>query len=230
MTMAENLYLGLNGGLEPDTATAGQFIFNAKIMGTGARALGPLPKKYKAYTDNTGVTKNPDGLGKFADDDGTAANDTIIPEYLDQFTSPLPVLYLRAKVGAPGVATTINHVTNPGDIVEQYDVQQVISYTDTLIGVGRKINQSDYVGATYPKHGLRTVDPNACIGNVRGYTTTYPYDLYAAAIDPAIQRKAAAVNAPGTNTPRQKDGYILISAGIDRVYGTTDDITSFGKW
>ncbi len=28
--------------------------------------------------------------------------------------------------------------------------------------------------------------------------------------------------------PRQKDGYILISAGPDRVYGTTDDLTNFG--
>jgi hypothetical protein len=31
-----------------------------------------------------------------------------------------------------------------------------------------------------------------------------------------------------TGTPRAKDGYILISAGADGMYGTLDDITSFG--
>jgi prepilin-type N-terminal cleavage/methylation domain-containing protein len=234
MSMAENLYLGLNGGLEPDTANPGQFIFNAQKMGTGARALGPTPKKYTAYSDNTGVTKDSMGMGKFVDDDGNAAADTVIPEYLDTFASPMPLLYLRATVQAPGVASTANHKTAPGDPpIQQYDVQQVLSYTDTGIGVGRSANQSDYSPAFDPAHphGLRSVNPAACIGTVSGYTTTYPYDLYAALIDPTIQRDAtASATAPGKNTPRQKDGYILISAGIDRVYGTEDDITSFGKW
>jgi hypothetical protein len=31
-----------------------------------------------------------------------------------------------------------------------------------------------------------------------------------------------------TGTPRQKDGFILIGAGIDRIYGTIDDDTNFG--
>ncbi len=31
-----------------------------------------------------------------------------------------------------------------------------------------------------------------------------------------------------TSTARSKDTYILISAGPDRVYGTADDICSFG--
>ena len=30
-------------------------------------------------------------------------------------------------------------------------------------------------------------------------------------------------------TPRQKDGYILVAAGSDRMYGTNDDIVSFGS-
>ena len=32
-----------------------------------------------------------------------------------------------------------------------------------------------------------------------------------------------------TGTPRNKDRYILISAGVDRVYGTADDITNAGE-
>ena len=31
-----------------------------------------------------------------------------------------------------------------------------------------------------------------------------------------------------TGTPRSKDSFILISPGSDRIYGTADDIVSFG--
>jgi type II secretory pathway pseudopilin PulG len=238
MSMGENLYLGLNGGLELDTGNPGQFIFNAQKMGAGARALGPVPKKYNAYSDNTGVTKDNAGMGHFVDDDGNAADDTIIPEYLDRFTAPMPLLYLRATVNAPGVASVSNHLSGPGDPpVQQYDLEQVLSYTKSKIGVGRSVAASDYKNHpaqnTQP-HGLSTCDPTACIGappaTPGGLQEVYPYDLYASLLDPTIQRQAATPTAPGTNTPRQKDGFILISAGIDRVYGTEDDITSFGKW
>ena len=47
--------------------------------------------------------------------------------------------------------------------------------------------------------------------------THYPYDLHAYLRSPQNDNQA-----------RQKDGFILISAGSDRVYGTSDDITSFG--
>jgi hypothetical protein len=46
----------------------------------------------------------------------------------------------------------------------------------------------------------------------------YPYDTYPYFTNPSIP-----------NTARSKDGYILISAGADRVYGTNDDICSFGS-
>ena len=45
----------------------------------------------------------------------------------------------------------------------------------------------------------------------------YPYDAFAYFTNPAV-----------ANSPRSKDGYILISAGPDRIYGTNDDICSFG--
>jgi hypothetical protein len=45
-----------------------------------------------------------------------------------------------------------------------------------------------------------------------GQTYYYPYDLYGFMRHPSL-----------TNVPRQKDGYILISAGADRIYGTRDD-------
>ena len=65
--------------------------------------------------------------------------------------------------------------------------------------------------------------------NPLGLTRVYPYDLYAALVDPNITRVKATPTAPA-NSPRQKDGFILISAGIDRVYGTEDDIANFGNY
>jgi competence protein ComGC len=232
MSMNENVFLSLCGGLEPDpssTPAAPAFRLNRLLFGNGARQLGIKPGKINAYTDMTDVKLDGGGGGKSPDDDGTAADDTIIPEFVDRFPARMPLLILRARPGAKGVCTEFNQ----DQPAMQYDLDQVRSYTATAspIGVGRKARQSEYVNATYPQHGLRTVNEQACIGQQTGYTTVYPYTLYAALIDPNITRDAtAAPNVPGTNTPRQKDQYIIISAGIDRVYGTEDDITNFGKW
>ena len=63
-----------------------------------------------------------------------------------------------------------------------------------------------------------------------GTNYTYPYDAF-----PYFQNRAIpptstnAADRNRTGTPRNKDKYILISAGSDRVYGTPDDITNFGS-
>jgi hypothetical protein len=49
-----------------------------------------------------------------------------------------------------------------------------------------------------------------------------PADAYPYLLNPQL-------STPAVPIPRAKDGYILISAGPDRIYGTPDDITSFGK-
>jgi hypothetical protein len=232
MSMNENMFLSLCGGLEP--AGAGTFQVNRLLFGQGARTLGTIPKKINAYTDMTDAYVNGSGNGKFTDDDGTAAQDTLIPEFVDRFPGRMPLLILRARPQAPGVATN----SNQDAPVTQYDLDQIRSYTDTTapIGVGRKIDAEDYKGgATFPQHGLRTVNQLACIGappasDPLGMTEVYPFDLYAALVNPNITRGFASPADPGTNTPRQKDAYIIISSGIDRVYGTPDDITNFGNW
>jgi hypothetical protein len=56
----------------------------------------------------------------------------------------------------------------------------------------------------------------------------YPYDAYAYFTNYALPVPTQA-NPGIIPTPRQKDRYIIISAGKDRVYGTDDDITNFGS-
>jgi prepilin-type N-terminal cleavage/methylation domain-containing protein len=236
MSMNENMFLSLCGGLEPapsSTPAAPAFQVNRLLFGQGAKTLGAIPKKVNAYTDMTDVKIDGNGTGKFTDDDGTAAEDTVIPVFVDRFPGRMPLLILRARPQAPGVVTN----SNQDAPAMQYDLDQIRSYTDTPspIGVGRKIDASDYKGATFPQHGLRSVNELACIGapppsDPLGMNEVYPFDLYAALVNPSITRAFASPGTPGTNTPRQKDAYIIISAGIDRVYGTTDDITNFGNW
>lgn len=45
---------------------------------------------------------------------------------------------------------------------------------------------------------------------------------------PYFRNPAMGGTNNATSTARQKDGYILISAGADGIYGTNDDITNFG--
>jgi type II secretory pathway pseudopilin PulG len=240
MTMNENMFLSLCGGLEPTAPGATQFRVNRTLFGQGAKSLGPIPKKLNAYTDMTDVRLDSMGTGTFVDDDGTAAADTVIPEFLDRFPGRMPLLILRARPGTQGVVTNSNQ--GDGGPPMQYDLDQIRSYTDTNppIGVGRTISDGDYKPSNpmpgQLPHGLRSVNELSALvepdssNNPLGLSYVYPYDLYAALVDPNITRQMASPGNAGTNTPRQKDQYIIISAGIDRVYGTEDDITNFGKW
>lgn len=241
MTMNENAFLSLCGGLEPTAPGAQTYQVNRLLFGNGPKWLGTTPRKINAYTDMTDVKLDGDGGGHYSDNDSTPADDTIIPEFVDRFPDRMPLLILRARAATPGVCTN----TNQDAPAQQYDLDQIRGYTDnsaaasgTPIGTGRKILKTDYKGgATYPQHGLMSVTTTACIGappnpNPLNLTERYPYDLYAALIDPNITRKVTpdpVTNLPA-NKPRQMDQYIIISAGIDRVYGTADDITNFGKW
>jgi hypothetical protein len=175
--------------------------------------------------------------GRYRDEDAFA-DDTIIPEFVDRFADGMPILYLRARVGANSggnsaadnpIITDLSTTNRTG----QYDLSQIIAYTGAYseagnvctldsgsppagaalsIGVGKKISKTDYTTAPTKGfyHGLRTVTVPAPA------TPPYPFDAY-------------WYFTSSSGSVRQKDGYILISAGADRVYGTQDDICSFGN-
>jgi hypothetical protein len=147
----------------------------------------------------------------------------------------MPILYLRARRGATGIA---GYGPAGTASAAQYNLAHVIGYTSTGIGLpgkltgpgGRKgptggTTASDGRNAvTAGTHGLRDVAepaPPAAGSSVWDKSNAnyrYPYDLSLYASDP---NKRTA--------PRAKDSFILISAGADRIYGTNDDITSFGQ-
>jgi prepilin-type N-terminal cleavage/methylation domain-containing protein len=229
VTMAENLYLGLMGGLR---LQAGVVVYDPSAVGQGPATLNPLaPARRAAYYNanadwsmkDNGGTKS----GQFSDLGGSAS-DTVIPEFVDRFGTPMPILYWRARRSLPAVAgaTAANNpvVTLSGTGSAPYDLNQNIAYLNSGIGEGRSLKQADIKGSSATPslpHGLRSVDPTTTTVDK---TTVYPFDAYAYFYDRASGTGAAA-------RAKQKEGFFLISAGRDRVYGTDDDICSsnFGK-
>ena len=221
VTQAENLTLGLLGGLVINSSGV-QYDLNA--VGQGPISLNPRnPKKFKAYMDKVSLTPRDQDPAKGYDfkDDVADAEDTQIAEFVDKFPDGLPILYLRANQGRPGVASNTTNYAQQ----EQYDLNQIIGYTKLNIGVGKEVPAEEYAPspATFPQHGLKTVDPTKSVITPgvpppgQGTTYQYPYDFYAFMRHPTLSTAT-------TQVPKQKDGFLLISAGADRVYGTKDDI------
>jgi prepilin-type N-terminal cleavage/methylation domain-containing protein len=222
ITMAENLYLGLMGGLEPDPAAPGTFIYAAARAGFGPRSLGPTPKKYNAYIENNYITQRVVAGATSGDfeDDIANCDDSEVPEFLDRFPDALPLLYLRARPGMTGVVSPLPSPT------DQYDQTQVTPYTGAAptgggyIGMGKE-NDGHWT-APFPRHGFNTLpNPLATIAS------EYPLNIYTALRHPTVTAGTPTAPLP---TARQRDRFIFISAGVDRVYGTRDDITNFGDY
>jgi len=279
LTMSENLVLGVIGGLKPNpigSPNAASYdptiIFpninsSPQSFAPGA-APGPLglnpsaPKKYGSYMPAQDLSDGyyHDALADQIKGGGNglvqAIDDTIVPEFLDRFPFRMPILYLRARVGASG--TSQNPTYNNNNVITydpinnarpgQYDLSQFMAYTQSYkgglicIGEGKTV-PSKYYNASSPApvttvyHGLggyqnqvTPVDVNATLTNPPPPTKEYfyPYNAYAYFLNLSLSPNNLNGNM-SQDVPRQKDGYILISAGVDRMYGTSDDICSFGN-
>jgi prepilin-type N-terminal cleavage/methylation domain-containing protein len=220
ITGAENLVLGLMGGLRFNIQT-GEFWFHKDDLGKGAVSLNPAtPKRHKVY-----LSPRPDEISAagayFKDTAERQGTDTWIPEFIDQFESePLPILYLRANQGAPGV-TDLATMYGNGHVV-QYNLDEVRGYTlsnpPTPPGQSLGISSDTY-------HGLRDVAPDTFAGKAMA---GMDYLISSMSPAPLATEWPTGANPPKT-IAKQKDSYILVSAGKDRQYGTDDDITNFGS-
>jgi prepilin-type N-terminal cleavage/methylation domain-containing protein len=261
ITGAENLAMGLLGGLlivpgspAPGSGLAFEVAFSAAQVGLGPKSLAASynganwvetnPKRYSPFLNTTSGTTNIlyTGTGKFTDEFGHVADDSPIPEFVDRFPAHLPILYMRARVGAQFVVSNVQVTAWPPVYVAQYDLGEVTGYTGSNIGsIGAETIST-------PSHGLKGVAP----GNppyAIASSTPPPYlpfpimdpahrespnnngsNAAAYLINPTIAPLLATPLAGDTETgkPRAVDEYILISAGPDGIYGTTDDLTSFG--
>jgi prepilin-type N-terminal cleavage/methylation domain-containing protein len=209
-TSTENLSLGLVGGIQRNAST-GVIAYDPTFVGQGPASLNPLkPKQYAAFIDpivggldTQKDTATPAQWLLWSDPNrgevsyATLYKDSVVPEFVDGFPSPMPILYIRARVGATGVIPGWPVLPPPAPpTTPAYDPAQLAPYvfpTPAVATVAASINNNKYTGE-----------------------------------DPAVSKDFANPSdyfcVPGNvNAPRQKDGFLLISAGADRKYMTGDD-------
>jgi len=279
VTGSENLVLGLLGGLRinPD----GNPAFAPQEVGLGPLSLNTAnPRRYSPFismsylvwcvanthpvqtqlapTDQAvllnATAGNPGPLTNFTDQtDVTHANDSPIPEFVDRFPNPMPILYLRARSGAKGVISDgVIPDAGTGAIAHyQYDIREIAGYTNTGIGLAAgKVHDliakpaSTGGGFNFVYQNSNSPPPNLLFDPARAgdlgprnpptgptYNPLAPIPDAGAyfinhTITPSDMSGDAGCNYTGR--PRSADQFILISAGLDGIYGTADDITSFG--
>ena len=178
-TSSENLVLSLAGGYNPNlpsNPSGNQFViptYDATTVSQGPMSCNwRKPQRYRAHMD---VQANDLSTSRAESNLGSAA-----PEFIDRFSQPKAIIYLRANVGAQGIV-------GDNDTGFQYN--------------------GTHMDAYLPAGGYKGLFPNGHIATPQAYFG-----------EPA---------ANPTNA-KQKDTYMLISAGPDGKYGTQDDITNFG--
>lgn len=257
ITGSENLVLGLMGGLQVDRPSdignpaSVQFQFNKESVGLGAtRFNAKRPGRAITYLQNVNLSK-----GKFTDDmilkdangneitdlnnGSNPSKDTAIPEILDSFSEAMPILYMRARKGGAYDTAAGNPAVNNNNVVVdqtgapslrgQYNLLEIAPYTQSSIGVGKLVKLGQYKGHPaapkgYP-HGLISIDLASTLGS-KTAASAYPYNAYAYFTEPGSDDGSST--RLQKHRARKQDAYILISAGVDRVYGTEDDLTNFG--
>jgi type II secretory pathway pseudopilin PulG len=293
-TASQNLVLGLLGGLWIDPVSGnpnyGKVEFlNGPVTGATATSLigaGPQTliistynpatfRQYASYLQTTfpgsPLLTNGDGspetaLSPFHDAGQRTFYDCPIPVFTDAFPDHMPILYVRARVGAPGVISGPSGIGNNGVSVTvtamvknplvypqtdpqdyahyNYDLLELIPYTCARCGV--PLNSTALPIFT-GYHALQSVGnsgqdiepdfaafaPNSPELAKYHWDHPVPDEIDNAGqyfINPAITptNMSTAQYENLTGTPRNKDTYILISAGRDRTYGTGDDVTNFG--
>jgi len=252
-------FLAINGQIPYNSANQEYAVaFAPTEVGLGPLSLNPLSpartpsffpsgSNYLMWTETNangalGQTTqyNPAGnLSQFADQAGTLAGDSPIPEFVDRFPTPgpMPILYLRARTGANGTLSFVNGSaygqTPPSDPTTnlpyaefQYDLGDIYAYTGTSIGLpaGTSHNLNALgTGQNYPPSSWPP--PPATKAGV----TNAPdgYDFFVNSSITPTNTAAKYINY--SSRPRAVDQFILISAGPDGIYGTADDIASFGN-
>jgi hypothetical protein len=212
-TQSEDLVMALMGGFQIDATTRQLKLFKDQI------GLGPMnfntvvvsPRKH-AYIEKIPAELTPLEKGNMVPagqvlDLGLAyASDSEVPEFMDAYTQPRPILYMRANASAMPANAVYNSKLNGGfNATFEYDVAVIQPYlktsapNDDFHDPTRRDTPTS-TGFNGPNLDLSKKDAN---GNpwIRDYFT-----------------------AKGSTIAKNAGSYMLLDAGADRVFGTDDDI------
>jgi hypothetical protein len=225
--------------------------------GTVAAPVGPAslnlnnPRQQQSYLQiKNGDLYTPNYAlngGAFTDQAGRASADSCIPEFLDKYADPLPIIYYRTNVGAKAIVGIrdcndagqplvdngpqgIQTGFTPVSVQPQYDIVGNLAYTKGTAGTGI----GTVAGNPNSYHGLQGSGNEALTDPImtNGAPTNNGKNGIAFLRDPNYIVNAlnpqASYDYLASNThngiARQKDGFLLISAGPDRLYGTPTNL------
>lgn len=228
VTSTENMVIALTGGLRISGGKI-TYVSNDVAISAGPLNLSPNPvmqTRHTAFIDATPGQNMPDQpWDKVGGNGNVGSGDSTIPEFSDKFpprftNTPRPILYVRAVKGNAALSST-GEVCGPND-----DSQKSGQYNYSHLQVYGMANGYDFGGPNNSKWGTTPPFPaNA--------TPLYPVDSqktqlsdspYFASWSMYLGNPNALDKNGRPTAPRGKDAYILISAGLDGIFGTTDDI------
>lgn len=219
-TMTENMIVSLLGGVEPAATVGGTATYKYDQVGMGSLShvqVLSARRRYPPYMDavpggnlqayTTGTVWSATAMTVGVD--GYDSNDlSTIPEPIDKFPDPLPILYLRANTAA--AAASIGGLDN----TYHWNSTHLYAY----IRLNAKDSTRYFPGSSEDINNNGNTDGSEDLNgnNAVGSASEKDYTI------------ATYFTAPGTSLPRQKGAFMLIGAGPDRRYGTRDDQTNFG--
>lgn len=238
ITSSQNLVLGLLGGLKLVTANAPPVTFDVIEItnGNGPRGLNlTTPQQFPPFIefvktelpqDSTGAFTswlNPSASPQAPDFPAALAKSSVatdIPEFVDHFPNPKPIIYLRCRPGAGEIAdVVISSASAASATGSPWYSMEMAPYWVVYDGT-----QPNRTPKPNPGNAPFPCTPNGPAPTNQGDTQSSPLWTMAAPKQPGDLAFFMNQTLKDNFTPRAKDAFILISAGPDGVYGTSDDI------
>jgi hypothetical protein len=214
-TQSEDLVMALRGGLKLNTA-APTLDFNQNEIDLGPASFnrtGVAPRK-NAYFANTPAEFPPVGQAVGASPNEypglSYVKDSVAPEFMDTFSLPRPILYIRVNGSAtPGVNNIVyNSKGGTFNATKSYDLGVIQPYLQSAV----------------PNDDFHDPTDNTHSSSKTGFTgANLDPSKTTSSGTPARQWIVDYFTSPG-GTSARGGGYLLLDAGADRVFGTDDDI------
>jgi prepilin-type N-terminal cleavage/methylation domain-containing protein len=227
LTGTQNLLVGLSYSMK--TSVAGMTAPSAVIPGTTAlfvdmsqpTAVADLGNSSKSYPAFYTVTQKelsppttPGGIAWYAGGINGSSG-WAFPTIIDRFNDALPILYYRRTPGVDGAATSA------GGVITAQPAGSTAGTAAIAVSGPSTGKVASYFVDENNSYTAGTVTLTSPSGIAYKQTGALTANILAADAD-TVSPSGAANNATA------RGGYILISAGPDRIYGTSDDIVIVG--